>query len=104
MQACARIGATHSVVFGGFSAKAVQERIVDVGASLVITSNYQMRGGKELPLKAIVDDALALGGCRPSRPCWSMSARRLPAIWWQAATSLSPRRWLVSPRSARPRP
>ncbi|MDR2299915.1 MAG: acetate--CoA ligase [Comamonas sp.] len=63
MQACARIGATHSVVFGGFSAKAVQERIVDVGATLVITSNYQMRGGKELPLKAIVDDALALGSC-----------------------------------------
>lgn len=63
MQACARIGATHSVVFGGFSAKAVQERIVDVGAVAVITANYQMRGGKELPLKAIVDDALALGGC-----------------------------------------
>ncbi|MBV8249914.1 MAG: acetate--CoA ligase, partial [Comamonas sp.] len=63
MQACARIGATHSVVFGGFSAKAVQERIVDVGASVVITANYQMRGGKELPLKAIVDDAIALGAC-----------------------------------------
>lgn len=63
MQACARIGATHSVVFGGFSAKAVHERIVDVGAVAVITANYQMRGGKELPLKAIVDDALALGGC-----------------------------------------
>ena len=63
MQACARIGATHSVVFGGFSAKALQERIIDAGAVAVITSNYQMRGGKELPLKAIVDEGLALGGC-----------------------------------------
>ncbi|VUZ23189.1 Acetyl-coenzyme A synthetase [uncultured Comamonas sp.] len=63
MQACARLGATHSVVFGGFSAKAVQERIADVGAVAVITANYQMRGGKELPLKAIVDEAIAMGGC-----------------------------------------
>jgi acetyl-CoA synthetase len=63
MQACARIGATHSVVFGGFSAKALQERIIDAGAVAVVTSNAQMRGGKELPLKAIVDDGLALGGC-----------------------------------------
>jgi acetyl-CoA synthetase len=63
MQACARIGATHSVVFGGFSAKALQERIIDAGAVAVITANYQMRGGKELPLKSIVDDGIALGGC-----------------------------------------
>ncbi len=63
MQACARIGATHSVVFGGFSAKSLQERIIDAGAVAVITSNFQMRGGKELPLKAIVDEGLALGGC-----------------------------------------
>jgi acetyl-CoA synthetase len=46
MQACARIGATHSVVFGGFSAKALQERIIDAGAVAVITAKYQMRGGK----------------------------------------------------------
>ncbi|MCX7814086.1 MAG: acetate--CoA ligase [Tepidimonas ignava] len=63
MQACARIGATHSVVFGGFSAKALQERIQDAGAVAVITANFQMRGGKELPLKSIVDEAIALGGC-----------------------------------------
>jgi acetyl-CoA synthetase len=63
MQACARIGATHSVVFGGFSAKSLQERIIDAGAVAVITSNFQMRGGKELPLKAIVDEGLAMGGC-----------------------------------------
>ncbi|WP_394755441.1 acetate--CoA ligase [Rhodoferax sp.] len=63
MQACARIGATHSVVFGGFSAKALQERIMDAGAVAVVTANYQKRGGKELPLKSIVDEGLGLGGC-----------------------------------------
>ena len=63
MQACARIGATHSVVFGGFSAKSLQERIIDAGAVAVITADEQVRGGKHLPLKAIVDDAFALGGC-----------------------------------------
>jgi acetyl-CoA synthetase len=63
MQACARIGATHSVVFGGFSAKSLQERIIDAGAVAVLTADQQVRGGKQLPLKAIVDEALALGGC-----------------------------------------
>ena len=63
MQACARIGAIHSVVFGGFSAKALQERIMDAGAVAVVTANYQKRGGKELPLKSIVDEGLSLGGC-----------------------------------------
>ena len=62
MQACARLGITHSVVFGGFSARALQDRIVDVGAVGVITANFQVRGGRELPLKAIVDEALSLGG------------------------------------------
>ena len=63
MQACARIGAIHSVVFGGFSAKSLQERIIDVGATLVITADAQIRGGKEIPLKPIVDEAIAMGGC-----------------------------------------
>jgi len=63
MQACARIGATHSVVFGGFSAKSLHERIIDAGAIAVITADEQVRGGKHLPLKAIVDEALAIGGC-----------------------------------------
>ena len=63
MQACARIGATHSVVFGGFSAQSLRDRIEGAGAVMVITADEQVRGGKQLPLKAIVDDAIALGGC-----------------------------------------
>jgi len=63
MQACARIGATHLVVFGGFSAKSLQERIIDAGAIAVITADGQFRGGKEIPLKPAVDEALAMGGC-----------------------------------------
>ena len=63
MLACARIGATHSVVFGGFSAQSLRDRIEDTGAKAVITADHQIRGGKQLPLKSIVDDALALGGC-----------------------------------------
>lgn len=64
MQACARIGLTHSVVFGGFSAKSIQERVIDAEAKLIITADYQNRGGKELPLKQAVDEAIQLGGCK----------------------------------------
>ena len=63
MQACARMGATHSVVFGGFSAQSLRDRIHDAGAVMVITADEQMRGGKSLPLKAIVDDAMQMPGC-----------------------------------------
>src|SRR5688500_10579322 len=63
MQACARIGAVHSVVFGGFSAKSIQERIIDAGAVAVLTADEQIRGGRTIALKAAVDEALAMGGC-----------------------------------------
>ncbi|GAB2180600.1 acetate--CoA ligase [Denitratisoma sp. agr-D3] len=62
MQACARIGATHSVVFGGFSSKSLEERILDAGAVAVITMDGQCRGGKALPLKPAVDEGIALAG------------------------------------------
>ncbi|MDD5390349.1 MAG: acetate--CoA ligase [Gallionellaceae bacterium] len=62
MQACARIGATHSVVFGGFSAQSLRDRIEDAGAVLIITADEQCRGGKNIPLKPAVDEALTMPG------------------------------------------
>ncbi|MES0875186.1 acetate--CoA ligase [Sinimarinibacterium thermocellulolyticum] len=61
MQACARIGAVHSVVFGGFSATSLKDRIEDAGARLVITADGGHRGGNIVELKKAVDDALAAG-------------------------------------------
>lgn len=58
MLACARIGAIHSVVFAGFSANAIRDRIIDCGASCIITANEALRGVKVIPLKPVVDEAL----------------------------------------------
>jgi acetyl-CoA synthetase len=89
MQACARIGAIHSVVFGGFSAQSVRDRVLDAGAVMVITADEQLRGGKQLPLKAIVDEAIALGGCESIKDV-IVYKRTGGAIAWHPARD----RWL----------
>ncbi len=93
MQACARIGAIHSVVFGGFSAKSLEERILDAGAVAVITADEQTRGGKNIPLKPAVDEALTLVGAnspvktvivakRTGGTCNMVAGRD---VWWADA-------------------
>ncbi len=59
--ACARIGAIHSVVFAGFSAVSLADRIKDAGASVVLTSDHNARGVRSIPVKAVVDEALTMG-------------------------------------------
>ena len=88
MQACARLGLIHSVVFGGFSAKSIHERILDAGAVAIITADGQYRGGKTLPLKNAVDEALALGGCESIKNVVVLKKTGLDIeiksndIWW----------------------
>ncbi|UYK80666.1 acetate--CoA ligase [Xanthomonas sacchari] len=62
MLACARIGAIHSVVFGGFAPNSIADRVIDCGSKLIITADEGLRGGKKIPLKANVDAALKLPG------------------------------------------
>ena len=97
MQALARIGATHSVVFGGFSAKSLQERIVDAGAVAVICADGQYRGGKEIPLKPVVDEGIALGGCESianvivyKRTGSAIAMQSGRDHWWDALTKDQP--------------
>jgi len=83
MQACARIGAIHSVVFGGFSAKSLQDRIIDAGAVAVLTADGQFRGGREIPLKPAVDEALGMGGCESIKSV-VVYKRTGTAVQWDA--------------------
>jgi acetyl-CoA synthetase len=86
--ACARIGAIHSVIFGGFSAQSIADRIQDARAEFVITSDGAYRGAKDISLKNIIDDALI--GC-PGVKCVIVSTRtRTPVsmikgrdVWWE---------------------
>lgn len=88
MQACARLGAIHSVVFGGFSAESLKDRIEDAGAVLLITADGFERGGRHVALKQTADKALARGGAciknvlvvRRSGSPVSMQAGR--DLWW----------------------
>jgi len=87
MQACARIGAIHSVVFGGFSAKSLAERVLDAEAKVVITANVGYRGGKAIELKKTVDEALTQTGDTVSHVVvWardtSTTAMGSKDIWW----------------------
>ena len=97
MQACARIGATHSVVFGGFSAKSVQERLIDAGAVALITADGQMRGGKEITLKPACDEAMGMGGCDAvkhmivyKRTGSNVEMKAGRDIWWHDLVSGKP--------------
>ncbi|MDD3518276.1 MAG: acetate--CoA ligase [Chromatiales bacterium] len=87
MQACARIGAIHSVVFGGFSAEALRDRVNDAGAKMIVTSDGGHRGGKVVELKQAVDKAID-HGC-PSiekvvvfKRCGNDVVMRKEDVWW----------------------
>jgi acetyl-CoA synthetase len=88
MQACARIGAIHSVVFGGFSAGSLKDRIEDAGAKLLITADGGRRGGQIIALKAAADQALAAGCPSIERVIvYRRTGERVPMraerdVWW----------------------
>jgi acetyl-CoA synthetase len=86
--ACARIGAVHSVIFGGFSAKSIADRINDSQCKVVITADGSYRGNKQIPLKDVIDDALI--GCPTVEKCIVLTHIRTPVsmlkgrdVWWE---------------------
>ena len=86
--ACARIGAIHSVIFGGFSAQAIADRLDDAGAEFIVTCDGAYRGAKDIPLKSVIDDALVGNKtiqkvivCMRTRTPVSMLKGR--DVWWE---------------------
>lgn len=91
--ACARIGAIHSVIFGGFSARSIADRIIDADCKLVITSDGAYRGDKQIPLKEVIDDALM--GCPTVKKVLVLTHTRTPVsmlkgrdLWWEDEAKL----------------
>ena len=80
MLACARIGAVHSIVFAGFSASALADRIKDSQCKLVICSDYNRRGAKNIPVKEVVDEALSMG-CDSVEHVLVYNATSQPVNW-----------------------
>ncbi|MES2726594.1 MAG: acetate--CoA ligase [Bacteroidota bacterium] len=86
--ACARIGAIHSVIFGGFSAQSIADRLTDANAEFIITCDGAYRGNKDIPLKSVIDDALVACKfvkrvivCTRTRTSVSMIKGR--DVWWE---------------------
>lgn len=91
--ACARIGAIHSVVFGGFSAQSIADRIIDCQCKMVITTDGAVRGTKQVPMKETVDDALI--GCPSVKKVIVATHTRTPVsmikgrdVWWEQEVKL----------------
>ena len=85
---CARIGAVHSVIFGGFSAQSIADRLYDANAEFIITCDGAYRGGKDIPLKSVIDDALI--GNRTVKKVIVYTRTRTPVsmikgrdVWWE---------------------
>ena len=85
---CARIGAIHSVIFGGFSAQSIADRLYDAQAEFIITCDGACRGGKDIPLKSVIDDALI--GNRTIKKVIVFTRTRTPVsmikgrdVWWE---------------------
>jgi acetyl-CoA synthetase len=85
---CARIGAIHSVIFGGFSAQSIADRLYDANAEFIITCDGAYRGGKDIPLKSVIDDALI--GNRTIKRVIVYTRTRTPVsmikgrdVWWE---------------------
>lgn len=87
MLACARIGAIHSIVFAGFSAQSLSDRMIDAGASLLITADGGFRGNKITPLKAIADEAMEKCNCVKTAVVLKRTGNQIEMktgrdIWW----------------------